>query len=791
MSDVSQILYRAATKSFHSTLILRHLFHVHATLAEFDLSMKAFDTYLDLVTTAKNRAENSGKRLEKLEDDETFIRTLSEGVIMLCCFGSWKEAERANRLTDRLEKQLSSLKEEHGSASQPGGGTTSPGTYTSIDGKPVSISVVSTAYQAMGIGLANWARWTPINESRTSIQNAAVTYLEKSLATESDRRAGSATAFALGILLAEMRDVDGAINQVRTALMPVDATDDATEQSNTYSQDRELIPLWHLLALLLSARQEFETALGVCEAALELGSSPDARGSSKDGNLGAFSGDVCDTKSYQKEVAVELRMTQLSLIEILHGPEATLNRSDELFSIFRQLFAGLGVAEAEEKSKPDRLAPPKTSAGTIRTFRSSIFRRNKNRQGVEHDGDTRSNGGSAPIRSVSSNADLRAVSGAPGVEVNDGEPNATVDNSLSGSQRPPHKMPARHGSLTKSIKKHAHEPTPAVTSPSKSHHRRGNEDIAEGGLPPTGGYNASLTAKHTLPPVAHNMKYTKEPLPAGHAKQPPQQDVRLPSSDPGDAPRKAVTRFPRLQAQKNALGLLIKIWLFVSGLYRRASLFDDAREGCGEASEKASQFESLVAGQESSARAFADAGWGNGKSSDEHWADVCTEAGLIAEAHSQPHEAIRNFEEALMYYPEHVGATVALGNLLLNVYEGDLPAEEPQAESDAGISTLSLVSTAKPASPTEDAEAPNPSREGTPEELNRLAARDRAYGLLSTLTKSGSAWDDSEAWLALSRAHEQGGQIEKAKEILWWCVELEDRRPIRHWWNVGLGGYVL
>jgi cargo-transport protein YPP1 len=79
----------------------------------------------------------------------------------------------------------------------------------------------------------------------------------------------------------------------------------------------------------------------------------------------------------------------------------------------------------------------------------------------------------------------------------------------------------------------------------------------------------------------------------------------------------------------------------------------------------------------------------------------------------------------------------------------------------------------------------------TPDAINRLAARDRAYNLLSSLTKLGSGWDCSEAWFALARAYEEGGQVEKAKEVLWWCVELEDTRPLRLWRNVGRGGLVL
>lgn len=92
-----------------------------------------------------------------------------------------------------------------------------------------------------------------------------------------------------------------------------------------------------------------------------------------------------------------------------------------------------------------------------------------------------------------------------------------------------------------------------------------------------------------------------------------------------------------------------------------------------------------------------------------------------------------------------------------------------------------------PASQHPDASDPDPS----PPELYRIAARDRAYGLLAALTRLGHAWDHSAAWLALARAYEEGGQVERAKQALWWTVELEDTRPVRRWEEIGPGGYVL
>lgn len=68
---------------------------------------------------------------------------------------------------------------------------------------------------------------------------------------------------------------------------------------------------------------------------------------------------------------------------------------------------------------------------------------------------------------------------------------------------------------------------------------------------------------------------------------------------------------------------------------------------------------------------------------------------------------------------------------------------------------------------------------------DRLAARDRAYALLSGLTRLGTGWNYTEAWFALARAYEESEQPDKAKEVLWWCVELEEGMGVRPWACLG------
>lgn len=201
-----------------------------------------------------------------------------------------------------------------------------------------------------------------------------------------------------------------------------------------------------------------------------------------------------------------------------------------------------------------------------------------------------------------------------------------------------------------------------------------------------------------------------------------------------------------------------------------------------------------------------------------------------------------DFETALTHFPDHPAAIVGLSNILLDIYDETLlpPAAVPGLNiapgpvSTSSASGSSAASTTVGALPIRDRQRDHAasfpsgplglrkgpvkkSEHGTPGDqvsnsshipvtrqhlppphkakslplLDRLAARDRAYGLLSGLTKLGTGWNHSEAWFTLARAHEESGQLDKAKEALWWCVELEGGKGVREWTCVGAGGYVL
>jgi cargo-transport protein YPP1 len=208
--------------------------------------------------------------------------------------------------------------------------------------------------------------------------------------------------------------------------------------------------------------------------------------------------------------------------------------------------------------------------------------------------------------------------------------------------------------------------------------------------------------------------------------------------------------------------------------------------------------------------------------------------GYLSLARKTSYVARSDFESALTHFPDHPSAIVGLSNILLDIYSEELlpppviPAPSLSASmTDLAIKTDKLKSkktsqdmkvlptaplglepgdftpVGKPAreplrSPVPPLPLPKHEEDLTPPYktksipiVDRLAARDRAYGLLSGLTKLGTGWNYSEAWFALARAHEESEQPEKAKEALWWCVELEEGQGVREWRSLSSGGYVV
>ena len=806
-----------------------------------------------------------------LDDDDTVLRTAAAGINVLCTYGGRKEAEKARDLAVSLEKWL----QQHHPDTTPKHASNGEEPAELSDDKSLSKARVSgkcvaVAYRAIGTSQAHLARLTYEPSSRADLQSKAVSSLRRALQPALEDAHNVETLYTLSLVLAETRDLDGAITAIKEALAVHSRTTSATGYGTTLEHSRNggigqpltnhggsrpPVRAWHLLALLLSARQDFSTAAISCEAAFE-----------QMGNLmvpqeySQMRGHARNMGLSEKEDIVELKMTQIALTEIFEGPEVAVNATGGLLDLFARLFE---YSEAGEAEAPASQAPnaPTTSNGIPR----SLFGRHKDEgPSKQRFGGSIRNTAPGSVRSFSNDAPM-----APTISVtdNDGAVSQPSNRSSLNFTRPGSRKLRKSnskraiGSMRRSRKGSPNRSAATTGShtligpPGQSATNGGGLEVDGPGdqgnfggssyaadsevgvavshdiprpVSPTAGHNGSSSAAQPLPPIARNYHHTRQPLPVGHLEQPPGQDVRLPATSQHSSPSQPGARYAQAQRQRHASTLLVKVWLLIAGLYRRAAMYEDAQGVLYEVFKHVKRVEAAVASQRSSAQAFAEPGWGGLKSVEELWADAYSEKGNLCVAQSAPHDAMANYELAISHHPDHPATTVGLSNILLDIYSQIIPAQQTTllldfnasiTDSSTAISpprsipvlaalppltqspptttlpyrstpSLGLPPSTSTTTHSPSAQLPRPtssSHRKTPEALDRLAARDRAHGLLSSLTKRGEGWDYSEAWYALARAYEEGGQVERAKEALWWVVELEEGRPVRGWGCLGQG----
>ncbi|KAK3717835.1 hypothetical protein LTR37_005606 [Vermiconidia calcicola] len=824
---VLDILYRAATKTFHSTAILRQLFIVHAAIGEFDLAMHAFNSYVKIVSKGKARAEKTGKHEIGFDSEDTTVLTAVEAVRVLCRYGDREQAKKAIEVGKTIQDWLK-INESPGQEQHP---------TTPASAGRLQPTTAAAAFRAIGTSQAHWARLTYETDSRSSLHADAVRNFRRAQTCE---QGNVDTAYALALVLAETRDVASATETIKRAIAspaPSNGEEEAVEESN-YNRERQLVPLWHLLALCLTAIDDFEQASSMCQAAFEqfgdpvvlFGDSSDrASTDSEKPTTRSARGLVDQMEGFEKEGILQIKITQLALIELMEGAEAAVELSHELLGLFARLFGNPELAKPFTKPPPTAMSStPSKKPGTLRSLASSM-RPKSSRNSVEKDTQRPASMGSSPAARTSGSADRQhgtangQANGAPiaiTVTNEDGEPTDKSHHHHFPFKLRGHQGDWReHGNLkaTKSSEDLRERPSPISEEdippvPPLPTNTSGAVEQGTNAHKPSipvkaaakqsAASNSPADPEQPLVGIAHNAPHDTWPSPAGHNDQPPRQDIRLPAPHPAST-ASPERRFPSAQERQHRVSVLAKVWLFIGGLYLRADLFDDAGAAVNEAVKLVESFEVEFGAEQVTARRLFHKGWAGGKSVDDLWADVWAAKGDLASARTLPFQAIEAYEQSLAHYPDHVDGTIGLSNILMDIFEEKIPAEEPRPRLQSTSSTSGSAPSNIPSLPalasdsSTTSQAPNASKpklihQGpTPAELNRLAARDRAYMLLSSLTHLGKGWDNSEVWYTLARAHELSKQIGKAKQELWWVVELEENKPIRPWSEVSAGGFTV
>lgn len=617
-------LYSAATITYHSTLILRSLFSVHVSLAEFDLAFKALDSYLEIINKGKARVTKTGIIEPSLDSDATVLETMSQAIMTLCLYGHHKSAEKARQLAAELEDWLAKLLQI-----QPGNETS---TY-------VPPRVIALAWQAIGLSHAHWSRTTYEAASRPEIQNMAIRCLRKSLSSEYGRSKDTRSIFALAVLLAERKELSTALEIVRATLMSTKRDENSAFDelySGPFWLERSLIPMWHLLALLLSARQDYAMANRACDGAVEQFKDPSIlfgksesfksehlnEAEAKSVTTDVQGGLVDEMDDFEKEALLEVKMTQLALVELQEGPNAAVNASYELLSLFSRLFGNIST---QPNLPAQSNAPPKTASGRS-SIRGSIFGSKERsqaflRQSDEAAGDR---GTTLPVRPLTS----KTV--APSIQVTDETPRPPTSRRAStGPSDPP-----RRNSLKKRNRSQSRGKTSTNGALPHQNSQTGTEPFfkpspeasqtdspspsAKG--PPVTMASSFLTREKTVSSInshgsiiSKGTEFSELSLDMTHAPS-----YLLP-----------LVQFSEGKERARHTAILIKVWTMIAGFYRRAKMLDECKAAITEAQKLVVVLQTEAARDPATNGATNSAVWAEKKSIDGLWGDVYSEVRSI------------------------------------------------------------------------------------------------------------------------------------------------------------------
>jgi tetratricopeptide (TPR) repeat protein len=485
-------------------------------------------------------------------------------------------------------------------------------------------ATLAAAYRSIGISKAHWAHLTYDSAERSSILSEAAESLRHAQRLEP----GSVdTAHALALVLAATRDIPGAIEVIRGALAGSVMLNGNAASQKTHERERQLLSLWHLLALCLSAQDRYDTAAQICEAAYnQFGNSHVLYGQTAQHApldpektavpTSATPGVIAQTGGFERESILQIRMSQVLLVELMEGPDAAIDMTDSLLGLYSRLFGN----PEQVTISVSRAAPPAAAmassrfSGTLRSItgsirpRSALSRRSSN---AEKNVLRRRS-----VTSADATGDLRPVTSGQGA----GAPIAITVTHEDGS-------PARqkHHSHHLHLPFHKHQSpsarTSAISVTSAYENVQPSEPIA---TPVKAAQSSNATPEQPLPEIAHNASHDTYPPPVGHSDQPPVQDVRLPARHPVTGTTVPESHLLPLHERRHKVGVLIKTWLFVAGLYMRAESYDDAENAVDQALKltESSEAEYAAAGDGVNARRLYEKGWGGSKSIDELWADV-------------------------------------------------------------------------------------------------------------------------------------------------------------------------
>lgn len=294
-------LRKAVTLTFHSCSILRHLVVLLAALGEYEEALAAFDTYMAYQEKYRIRVESGGELENESGDPNGLVVKVASRVIVIYTH-VLKDGKRAKVCADRMRSWLAE------------------GDHLLDEDK----DVVAEAHASLGRAYALHSdEMTSEAEYKLTV-DVAMQHFQKSL----ELRPTDTTVYLdCALLFVRRGDIGNALTNVKSGLM--------------HNQDH--LPSWNMLALLLSAQEEYSTAIKVVNNALW---KIDQQNQQNELLL-----------DEDKKALIQLKVTQVALIETSEGPIAAMDCLPDVFTLFNALYPHFNSSNGHVDENEKRALP--------------------------------------------------------------------------------------------------------------------------------------------------------------------------------------------------------------------------------------------------------------------------------------------------------------------------------------------------------------------------------------------------------------------------------------------------
>jgi cargo-transport protein YPP1 len=253
---VLKTLNRVLDTTIKPPKALPYIFTLHVSLKEFDKAGAALETYFALGPKMVDVQSNSNPEPDALGDQEVlWLQNIATSVEVICEYGEPDHVRNLHGLINKLTHWYQAA--------------STADTWIVREDDPTHVAVSSAVFKTIGVHEAAMARLCSSDECQR-LRKSAIGHLNSALRQPNPHEDNPSIFYSMAKVCAEDKQVESAITWVKKALsyertaFGNSADDDMDLEEETelkFAGSNLSVKCWALLALLLVAKDDYDTAL--------------------------------------------------------------------------------------------------------------------------------------------------------------------------------------------------------------------------------------------------------------------------------------------------------------------------------------------------------------------------------------------------------------------------------------------------------------------------------------------------------------------------------------------------